>query len=331
LGVTASITPDYRIINKTVGKDITADLKPYMIALSLTESADNQNDTLSVSMNGQGINQFPPSGTKLEVHLGYKETGLASFGIYKVDTKTLSGMPLILNIKAGSSDFNSQIKTQKSVNFDNKPLGDILAAIANNNGLELVISPTLSSKLVPYLRQDQESDMQLVKRLAREHSADGTIKSGKLVFKEKSKPAQIRTITPGDLIDFRITWIDRPKYDKVIATWHDRDTNTASQVIYDGKAFVGDTSGNIARVTPQSNSLVEAQKAAKAHWSKLNNLQLKASLNMVGDTTIVSKMGLKLSGFTPDTDGTILYVFSVRHEIGTGYKTDVEATNQADQ
>jgi len=323
-------TPDYAIINKTNGQNITEQLKPWMIRLTLQESADNHNDTLSLSMNGQGINQFPPSGTVLEVQLGYKETGLVSFGHYKVDTKTLTGMPLVLNIKAGQTDFNAPIKTQKTRHFDNKTLGDVLATIAKENELEIAaLSKPIADSVIPYLRQNQESDMNLIRRLAKEYSADGTVKSGKLVFKEKQQPAIVKTIHPSDLIDFRLNWIDKPKYDRVIATWHDRDTATAHEATYDGTAFVTDKTGLIARVTEKSNSQTEAKKRAASYWHTLHQLQLSATLNMTGNPTITSKTGLKLQGFTPDTDGIIIYVESVTHTIDAGYKTTLRATNQA--
>ncbi len=45
-----------------------------------------------------------------------------------------------------------------------------------------------------FYRQNKGSDMNLIKRLAKEYSADGTVKSGKLVFKEKQQPALIKPI-----------------------------------------------------------------------------------------------------------------------------------------
>lgn len=324
------IRPDYRIINKTAGSDITAALRPYMIALSLTESADNQNDTLSISLNGQGVDKFPASGTKLEVHLGYQETGLVNFGIYQVDTKTLSGMPLVLTVKAGASDFNAApLKSQKTRHFDNKTLGDILATIAQENTLDLAISNGMSGPIVPYLRQNQESDMALIKRLAKEHGADGTVKAGKLVFKEKAQPAKTIAIKPSDLVDFRITWTDKPKFDSVVAAWRDRDTNTASQAVYDGTAFIASGTGKVAIAKGESNSLVEAQKKAKAHWYKLHQLQIKASMNMAGNPAIGSKLGLQMQGFIPEVENVVLFVSSVRHEISDGYKTAIEAISKA--
>lgn len=324
------ITPAYRIINKDSGKDLTADLKPFIKSLSLTESADSQNDTLSISMDGTGISQFPVSGTNIELHLGYKETGLSNFGVYKVDSKTLNGMPLTLSIQAGASDFNAEYKTQKSRHWDNESLGDVLKLIAGENGLSLVIDATLAGTQLTYLAQQQESDMNLIARLAKEHSADGTIKSGKLVFKEKGKPNLVRKITPSDLVSFRVNWTDKPKFDCVVATWRDLYSNVANTEIYDGIDFIGGIVGKSASVTTVSNSQFESRKQAKEHWHKLQQMQLTANFSMVGDSGIVSKLGLELNGFIEETDGTVLFVKKVTNTINEqGYRTNIEAASKS--
>ena len=323
------ITPAYKIINKDSGKDLTAALKPFIKSLSLTESGSSQNDTLSISMDGTGVSQFPVSGTNIELHLGYEETGLSNFGVYKVDSKTLNGMPLTLSIQAGASDFNASYKTQRSRNWDDKTLGDILKSIAKENDLLLTIDNTLASTPITYLAQQQESDMNLVARLAKEHGANGTIKSGKLVFKEKGKPAQVRKIAPSDLISFRVNWTDKPKYDCVVATWHDLNSNVANEEIYNGVEFTGSIVGKSARVTIPGTSQFQARKQAKEHWLKLHELQLSANFSMVGDQAVVSKMGLELNGFIQETDGTVLFVSKVTHTLNhQGYKTNIEATHQ---
>jgi len=325
-----AITPDYKIVNKASGKDLTATLRPFIMSVSVTESADNQNDTLSITLNGEGVNQFPVSGTQLEVFLGYQETGLVSFGVYKVDTKTLTGMPLTLSIKAGASDFTAPLKSQKTRVFDKKPLADILQTIALENSLELQMGASYQGMAVDYLKQEQESDMNLITRLAKEHGANGTVKNGKLVFMEKAVPAKVQAISPADLKDFRMTWTDKPKYDRAIATWHDRNSNTPYEEIWDGMAFITDKTGNLARVYRQFNTQTEARNAAKAHWYALKEMQLKASFTMPGNPLMVSKLGLKLQGFIAEAQDQVLFITSTRHEIKSGYVTRIEAGNQAD-
>jgi phage protein D len=323
------ITPTYKIINADSGKDLTASIKPFIKSLSLTESSESTNDTLSISMDGTGIIAFPPSGTNIEVHLGYEETGLANFGVYKVDGKTLTGLPLTLSIQAGASDFNAPYKAQKSRNWDDQTLGDILKNIAAENSLTLVIDDALASIQITYLAQQQESDMNLIARLAKEHSADGTIKSGKLVFKEKSKPARVRKITPSELTRFRVNWTDKPVFGCAVATWHDLNSNIAHQEIYSGEEFTDTIIGNPTRVKAVSSSQFEARKLAKEHWHKLGEMQLSGNFSMVGDIDIISKMGLELTAFIKETEGIVLLVKKVSHTINQqGYQTNIEATNQ---
>ncbi len=322
--------PDYRIINKTTGSDLTDLLKPFLVSLSLTESSDNQNDTLTVVIDARGINQFPKSGTVLEVFLGYQGFPLPGFGTYKVDTKKITGMPLLLTVKAGATDFTAPLKTQKSRHFEQQTLGEILNTIAKENALEIAdLSKQISSKLVPYLRQDQESDMNLINRLADDHSANGTIKGGKIVFKEISEPAKVITITPDDLDKFSFTWIDKPSFDQVIATWHDTHLNQTFSEVYDGNSFVKTEKPSVSRVPGQFQNKIEARKKAKTKWHHLNSLKLKASFSMPGNTNVTSKLGCKLSGFIPEVEGLIVFVTTVTHTISNNFKTSVQATNQS--
>lgn len=325
----AKITPIYRLINLDSGTEITGLISPYLANLSLTESNDNKNDTLTIKVAGQGASKFPASGTNIELLIGYRESELVSFGAYKVDTKTLSGMPLSVSIKAGATDFSAPYKAQKSRNWDMVFLTDVLAYVAKVNGLELSVDDAFSDIFIEYLAQQQESDMQLIARLAKEHSAEGTIKSGKLAFKVKSKSTKTRDISPSDLTSFTINWFDKPKFDCATANWRDTNSNVAHKEIYDGKDFIGAETGNASQVKAVFTSQFLARKAAKSNLKNLNAQTLKATLGMVGDPTITSKQGLVLKGFMDEMDGTTLYITQTTHTISTsGYHTSIECSNE---
>ena len=101
--------------------------------------------------------------------------------------------------------------------------------------------------------------------------------------------------------------------------------------IFDGKGFIAELRGNVYRVTELSNSQFHARKNAKAQFKRINEQALNAHLEMPGNPSIVSKLGLRLQGFGADVDGTVLYVTDVRHAISAnGYKTIIDAKT-ADQ
>lgn len=325
------ITPDYKITNLDSGKDITEILRPHIESLSLDESADSKTDTLTLRIGLGAIDRFPVSGTVIGLQIGYKETGLVDFGAYKVDTKTLSGMPMAMSIKAGATDFNAPYKSQKSREWDDVFLGDILSHIAKMNGLELIVDQELADIFMDYYRQNQESDMQLVAKLAHEHGAEGTIKSGKLVFKVKSKAAKVIDIEPSDESRFSLSWFDKPKYDCIVATWHDLNSFVSHEEVFDGRDFIAEPVGNVYRVDGLVNSQFHARKNAKSQFKIINEQALSGQLEMPGNPEIVSKLGLRLTGFNADVDGSILYVTRVNHSIGkSGFKTRIDAKT-ADQ
>jgi len=316
------MTPDYKLINADTGKDLTATLKPFVMSIALTESVDNTTDTLSLSLNGEGVNQFPVSGTNLQVHLGYQETGLANMGVYKVDTKILSGMPLALAIKAGASDFNAPYKEQKNRHWDHKTLGNILKVIAQDNGLELVTD--MADEPVTYLEQFNESDMALVTRLAKEYAAFGTIKAGRLVFKS-AKVEKVSILKLSDLLNFRLQWQDKPNFDATAAHWHDRNSNVSNIEVWDGQSWQHQLQGKTYTLKTIYTSQWQACKAAKAKWTQLKQMTLTAQLTLTGRTDLVSKMGIKLNGIISGLKTTTLNIQKITHTLNhNGYKISID-------
>lgn len=306
-------TPDYKIINKDSGADITAKLREFIVKITIKESSASANDTLSISIDAAGIDIFPLSGTKIECHLGYKETGLINFGVYKVDTKSVSGPPEIITVICGASDFNAAYKSQKSRHWDDKTLGGILRIVAASNGLELVIDDELAAIQIKYMVQKQESDMNFVARLATEYAANGTIKAGHIYFKKGNGFYKTVNRSKLGLINYHLQWIDKPKYDYVVATWQDINSSTSNEEIYDGEGFSLEYSGSVARVQEISQSQYEARKNAKAFWHKLEKMKLSGSMMMKGDPTIVSGLGFKLSEFGDTFDGRVVEVKNTTH------------------
>lgn len=318
--------PDYKIINKDTGKDLTQILRPYITSISLTESVDNFTDTLTICLDGQGVQSFPASGTNIEVYLGYQKTGMASFGVYKVDTKSISGMPLKLTIKAGASDFNASYKEQKNRHWDDKTLSDILKSIAVENSLELKID-LVDDEVIKYLEQSNESDMALVTRLADEFSVYGTIKAGKLVF-TSIKPTNAQAIKVSDLLSFNLSWYDKPRYDSVTANWHQLNSNVKNVEIWDGKSWNSDKIGKTYIVKEVFNSQYKSRKKAKQQWQKLKKMSFIAQLNMTGRIDIVSKMILNIKDLIPQQE-IKLTVEKVTHTLNSsGYKIALDCTGE---
>lgn len=321
----SSYTPNYKIINKDSGADITAKLRKFIVKITIKESSASANDTLSISIDAAGIDVFPISGTKIECHLGYKETGLINFGVYKVDTKSISGPPEIITVICGASDFNASYKSQKSRHWDDKTLGDILSTVAETNDLALVIDDELAEIQVKYMVQKQESDMNFIARLATEYAANGTIKAGHIYFKKGNGVYKTVDRPKNGLVSYNLKWIDKPKYDYVVATWQDINSSTSNEEIYDGEGFSLEYSGSVARVKEISQSQYEARKNAKAFWHKLEKLKLSGTMNIKGDPNIVSGLGFKLSGFGDSFDGHVVEVKSTTHIWQrNGYTTNAE-------
>jgi len=199
--------------------------------------------------------------------------------------------------------------------------------VADNNDIEAVIDATLDSVVVPYLGQQNESDMAMVSRLSEEHGAYGTIKGGKLVFMPKDVAVKTIPLTISDVLNYKISWHDRPQYDAVVAGWREINAAVSHTEVFDGKQFTAVASGKVAEVKTQSYTKLEARKLAKALWLKLHQLRLSATFTLPGRPGISSRMGLKLNGFSSSLDGGVLFISSTKSMLtNTGYITTVRAT-----
>ena len=88
-------TPDFRVIAE--GADITAAIRRGLLSLSVTDEAGFTSDKTEIKLDDRdGKISMPRTGAKLEISLGYKETGLVNMGIYVVDevTELVSKRPI---------------------------------------------------------------------------------------------------------------------------------------------------------------------------------------------------------------------------------------------
>lgn len=114
------MTPDFNIWAQ--GNLITGLIKQRLISLRITDEAGITSDSVEICLDDRdSLIEMPSSGSKLQVHLGYIETGLVSMGLYIVDEVTLEGHPQVMKIKGHAADLKASFKSQKTMNGIKKP------------------------------------------------------------------------------------------------------------------------------------------------------------------------------------------------------------------
>ncbi|RDH92170.1 MAG: hypothetical protein DIZ77_08785 [endosymbiont of Seepiophila jonesi] len=318
------MTPAYRIIADQ--QDITAIIRDRLISLHVTDKTGLVSDTAEITLDDRdSAIEIPRTGARLEIYMGYQETGLYRMGSYTVDEVELAGPPDTIRIRAKAADMRQSLKSCKLRNWDDITLGDLVATIAAEHGLIPRVGEFLDAIHIPHLDQTYESDMHLLTRLAKQYDADAKPVDGRLVFVEKgtAKSASGRPLNPIDInIEQVSTWrwtlAERGKYARVVA--HYRDLQQAKDIYL--HAGEGNPALCLRRSFPDKDT---AKKAAHARLDKETRGMRTLSLTLIGTPTLTAEAKLTLHGFRKGVDDGWVAT-QASHEInGSGYSTRVEA------
>lgn len=225
-------------------QDITQVVSSRLINLSLTDNRGLEADTLELELSDHdGKLALPPRNATISLALGWKGKPLIDKGQYSVDEVQFSGgagSADRLTIRARAADLKGSFSEQKERSFDKKTLGDIIDTIAKENQLKSQCEKKLANTFIAHIDQTNESDINLLSRLAEDHGAMCTVKNGTLLFMPlgqgntaTGKPIPLRKITrkSGDNYNFSIA--ESENYKAVRAYWHDTDTGKRGEITVD--------------------------------------------------------------------------------------------------
>lgn len=240
-------TPAFKVVITTKDnkqQDITQVVSSRLINLSLTDNRDLEADTLDLELSDHdGKLALPPRNATISLALGWKGAPLIDKGQYSVDEVLFSGGANSadrLTIRARAADLKGTLTEQKERSFHKKKLGEIVNEIAQGNKLKSQVAKELASRLIDHIDQTNESDINLLSRLAEEHGAMCTVKNGTLLFMPlgqgktaSGKPIPLRKITrkSGDSYAFSIA--ESENYKAVRVYWHDTATGKRGEIIID--------------------------------------------------------------------------------------------------
>ncbi|MEG2566505.1 MAG: contractile injection system protein, VgrG/Pvc8 family, partial [Acinetobacter sp.] len=174
---------------------ITANNKPLntlissrIISVTVTDNRANEADELSIVLDdSDGTLELPKRGVKLNCKMGYLGEDIHDKGDFVVDETEWSGTPDLITVKASSANFKSKIKEAKSKSYHRKKFGEIASEVAKNHELTLVMTADLKAINLAHVDQTNESDLNLLQRLAKQNGAEMAVKKDRLlIFKAGS-------------------------------------------------------------------------------------------------------------------------------------------------
>jgi len=308
--------PDFLI--RADSQDVTAVIRDRFMELRVTDVSGVDSDTVEIRLDDRApAIALPRTGAKLEVYLGYRETGLARMGLFTVDEITLEGPPDSLAIRARAADLRQGLKEPRTRSFDNIRIGDLVSTIAAAHGYTPQVAPDLAALSLVHLDQTEESDLNLLTRLAEDHGAVAKPMADALLFVPRGqaksfsgKALPVVTKGRGDLSRWNVTLAERNKYLAVEARW--RDLAAAADV-----TIVVGSGEPVFRIRNSYPDAATALAAAKAKLAAFERGAGTLSGGCRGDISLGAEGELHLAGIRPGVDGKWT-LRQVVHVIGDG-------------
>lgn len=321
--------PIYRLVVN--GQDITPKIEKRLISLTLTDNRGMEADQLDFSLEDHdGMLAIPPRRASVEFWLGWQSTGLVYKGSYIVDEVEHSGAPDVINIRASSADLRADLTRKRERSWHDVTLADIVQTLSAAYSLKPVIDVVLGRIPVPHLDQADESDANLLTRLAAEHDAIGSIKAGHLLLlpvgaSQTASGIELPhiTLTRQDGDGHRWMEADRDAYTGVRAHYY--DDNSAERL----DAIIG-TDDNIKTLRHVYTDEQSALQAARAEWQRLQRGASTLSYTLaLGRPELIPEMTYSLTGVKLEITETVWLAKSVTHSLSdSGYSTSLELENQ---
>ena len=319
------MTPAFRIV--AAGRDITAVTRDRFLELTVTDKPGLEADKCVIRLDDRdGAIELPPSGARLDVDLGFVEQGLARMGAYTVDEIATDGPPATVTISGRSADMGAALKAPKTRSWHGVTLGALVSAIAAEHALEPQVDPALTDVRLPHVDQTEESDLNLLTRLA-ERWEDAVVKpaAGRLVFAPRQALAAaggpVIAIARSAVTNWRFNWADRSAYVAVAGRWY--DAASGAQQMARAGAATGEPVYTLPEIYPDAAT---ARNAAETRLRALQRASGTARLTLaVGQPALAAEAPVHLSGFGPRRDGAWLAT-SVTHTLrdSDGYTTGVD-------
>ncbi|RSZ56174.1 phage tail protein [Massilia atriviolacea] len=326
--------PTYQLLANAT--DITAVIESRFLSLSLTDETGVTSDKLEIRLSDSDPAapiRKPPKGAELELFLGYDGVN-ARMGLYCVDEIEYSGWPGEMTIRARGAIFDktpkgkATLQSQKTRSWAaGTTLGAMAATIAREHGMEAAVAASVTGIALPYVAQQDESDLNLLIRLGKKYDVLVKPANGRLVLARRGEsksvggqPLALISVTPDSHItSFHVTETARDSGGTVVAYYHAVKEGTRHEV----KVGSGES---VTRLKQHQPTREMAMALATAELAKRERQKATLSLTLPGRPEFGAEGKLRTSGFREGVDHDWV-ITRVTHNLTKdgGYSCSVDA------
>lgn len=332
-----NIRPTFKV--EANDQDITDMIASRLVTMNIIDATGLKSDSVDITLaNHDPLNplKLPPTGAELRVSLGYDGV-VVDKGVFVVDELNLAGPPDRLTIVAratpqsvsesGAGSTRETLQTQKTRPWEaGITLGDMVALIASEHGLEAAVANSLASIKLPHIDQVNESDINLLTRVAKDYDAIAKPAGGKLVLARRGESTTVRSgqalptieLAPRDVTQWTVTLAQRVIVGSVEAKWWNQTLAREETItVGEGKP--------VRKLQNHYPDEPNARKAAETELKQRTRGGNTLQLTMPGRPDIVAEGRLNTAGF-PDGANQEWLITEVSHRLTPkGYTCGIQA------
>lgn len=307
-------------------KNVTSDFAPVLKSVSFRDYLEGRASEIEIVLsNEKGFffgDWYPAIDDKITVKMGYENADLTDCGTFWVDEVKLSGSRggdecNIRALSVRSSALHAPVKKQNHYRI---PIRDFAGKLAAELGLKA--TGDLDGM---WSGIQEESDMKLMYRIARETGCVLRIEGNLLVFykisnirKQGDEPQKVLEIPRGNVLSYDISDKAEGRITRCTVKWWDAKTKKAVSGNYDA----GLKGGGSVTVWEEVKDETEARKKAQDYITDRNKKGEEFTMSLMGDVRLRAGICVQPSGY--GRFDKVYYIAEAKHLISnTGYSTQI--------
>lgn len=304
---------DWRV--EVEGHDVSANMRPYLIDIEITDKDGTAADTCSLNFDDTGGQTLmPKDGAKLRVYL----QGALKFGgtVDSVRSSGSRGGGRRLKISAKGFDSRGKVKELQGFHKDDASLEDFFGQAARQAGLAgVIVGGQIGSVMRDYWSADGESFLQIGQRLAREFNATFKVREDRAVLmpRDQTPLAPVYGTVGKNVITWDIApFTGRMAFSRGKVSYFDRKEAAfkTEEVEFEIDRDLPDVTYQVrgmAADSAQAKGVGEARKSQVQREGGEGSVEMDLTVEAQAEATFI------FSGARPGVDGTYR-IMSVKHK-----------------
>lgn len=315
------------------GKDISADLAPFVTSFSYNDQAHGKADDISVSLadrDGRFHSSWMPEkgaviNASIQCFNWFKAADSWSLpcGTFEIDEVGFHGPPDVVTFQAVSTAVSTSLRREQKTRFwENKTLKDVASSISGQHGLSLFYD----GPAVLYERIDQrgKSDLEFLQGEAEKQGFFLKVTAGRMVLVEgKGQDSQSPVLTLTRGTSAVATWDFKTKAEGIYTAcqvdYFDPDKKELKHHVF---APGGVATGQTLKINTRVETVGAAERVARARLRRANKGEITGDINLMGDPRVSAGQVVNVSGFGFFDQITFL-VHEARHLYEGKYTTSI--------